>query len=124
MASYKFRIGEELSFNDIINAIFNDFFYIDEDINPYDMKNIQLIDMSSSDFKDIVKTYDVSYRFSGNYNNIDLIDSETGEVYLRINQVPVIFPSSHSRWSYEITHCSWDFNPSLKIKDGYYIVIF
>jgi hypothetical protein len=124
MASYKFRIGEELSFNDIINAIFNDFFYINEDMNAYDMKSIQLIDMSSSDFKDIVKTYDVSYRFSGNYNKIDLIDSETGEVYLRINQVPVIFPSSHSRWSYEITYCSWDFNPSFKIEDGYYIVIF
>ena len=124
MANYKFRIAEEFSFNVIIRAIFNDFYYIDEDLNPYDVKSIQLIDMGCSDFKDIVKSFDVSYKFCGNYNWIDLVDGETGEILISIKQEPVVCVNSYSRWRYEITYCSWDFNPSMSIEDGYYIVIF
>lgn len=124
MANYKFRIGGALSFNDIINAIFNDFFYIDENINPYDMKTIQLIDMDEMSNDEFVRSFDISYRFSGTFNKIDLMDSETGEIYMRINQEPMICAGSRSRWRYEITYCSWDFDPSFKIEDGYYIVIF
>lgn len=112
-----------MSFYEIVNELFS-FKKISKDVNPFDIKKIILCDFDEKVWENNASLeFDVTYNNYSSSNTITLSSVDTGEVLIIIQQVPVMLPDIDERWSYEITYCSFYFNPSMKITCGFGVMM-
>lgn len=111
-----------MSFYEIINELFL-FKDLYEGANPFNINRIIIGDLNKRFWEDNHSLkLDVIYNKSlnsPNSNTITLSSVKTGEILLTIQQTPTTFPDTDRKWSYEISYCSFDFNPSFRIRHGY-----
>lgn len=114
-----------MSFREIIEELFS-FKKISPNRNPFDIERLLLCDFDEEACNDkecMITEFHVSYSIGDCVNTIVLSSPETGEIVAMIEQKPTMCPDIERRWSYEITYCSWDFNPSVTIKCGFGVMM-
>lgn len=112
-----------MSFYEIIDELFS-FKKISKDVNPFSIRKIILCDFDEKVWENNLNLeFDVSYNNLPSSNIITLSSVETGEILITIQQLPTMVPNIDRRWSYEISYCSFDFNPSMKITCGFGVMM-